>query len=546
MAYLKRFQVQFLLVLGLMFLGGIFFTKSTVHAKEKFPYYIKVNKQQNTVTIYELDENGAYTVPVKAMICSVGYSTPLGTYKTPIKYRWKLLNGDVWGQYSTRVVGGILFHSVYYYKPSDPTSLSWSQYNKLGMTASQGCIRLTVEDAKWIYDNCPIGTTVEIYNGKDAGPLGKPVAIKLKAGTGWDPTDPNPKNPFKDKKPSIKGAKNLTIEWGSKLELKAGITALNTAGYDITSKMVIEGKVDAYKVGKQKVTYSVTDEIGRSVKKTITITVKETKEPPRFTGIKDRGISMEQVVDREFALTGIKAYLSTKEISQKSIDVKIAETEEGFLVTYSVKGSNGLKTTQKANFYKDNTPPYLSGISHKELTKKQVGLSKANLKKLALEGVTVTDDYTSLSKEDIKVSIKAKEDYAFIVTYSVADTAGNVTEEIVQFTYFKDVRIEGVSNVYNLPYGTKVTKPLVSEGIVVLDSDGNDITDDMAVTLSSYADELYKVTYKVYNDEGNLISVVAYFTVMLEPEIEESETEEYEDEEDTFEEDELLEEDSNQ
>jgi len=68
----------------------------------------------------------------------------------------------------------------------------------------------------------------------------------------------------------------------------------------------------------------------------------------------------------------------------------------------------------------------------------------------------------------------------------------------------------------------------------------------MTVTLSSYADELYKVTYKVYNDEGDLISVVAYFTVMLEPEIEESETEEYEDEEETFEEDELLEEDSNQ
>lgn len=39
-----------------------------------------------------------------------------------------------------------------------------------------GCVRLTVEDAKWIAENCPEGTTVEIYDGEDPGPLGKPEA----------------------------------------------------------------------------------------------------------------------------------------------------------------------------------------------------------------------------------------------------------------------------------------------------------------------------------------------------------------------------------
>ena len=68
-------------------------------------------------------------------------------------------------------------------------------YNQLGTTASAGCVRLTVADAKWIYDNCEIGTLIEIYEEDDPGPLGKPEAIKLPEGSGWDPTDPDPENP---------------------------------------------------------------------------------------------------------------------------------------------------------------------------------------------------------------------------------------------------------------------------------------------------------------------------------------------------------------
>jgi len=98
-----------------MLIGNLTFTAKTT-AKSDMPYYIKVNKQQNCVTVYEKDKKGQYTIPVKSMVCSVGGATPLGIFKTPIKYRWKLLMGDVWGQYSTRIVGGILFHSVWYYK----------------------------------------------------------------------------------------------------------------------------------------------------------------------------------------------------------------------------------------------------------------------------------------------------------------------------------------------------------------------------------------------------------------------------------------------
>ena len=170
--------------------------------EDEFPYYIKVNRQQNCVTVYTKDANGEYTIPYKAIVCSTGLynATPTGTFHLSNKYRWRELHGGVYGQYASRITGGILFHSVPYRRKSED-SLYADKYNKLGQQASMGCIRLTVEDAKWIVDNCPSGTTVEIYDDEDPGPLGKPEAAKIDTDSpnkGWDPTDPDEDNPWKE------------------------------------------------------------------------------------------------------------------------------------------------------------------------------------------------------------------------------------------------------------------------------------------------------------------------------------------------------------
>ena len=75
-------------------------------------YKIRINKQQNVVTIYKLDENGKYKA-YKAMVCSVGYGTPVGNHRLGEKIRWHELDGPVYGQYCTRITGHILFHSVW-------------------------------------------------------------------------------------------------------------------------------------------------------------------------------------------------------------------------------------------------------------------------------------------------------------------------------------------------------------------------------------------------------------------------------------------------
>ena len=65
-------------------------------------------------------------------------------------------------------------------------------YNQLGRAVSHGCIRLAAGDAKYLYDNCPVGTTVKIFYGKSKDdPLGKPMPKYVGSwNKNYDPTDP--------------------------------------------------------------------------------------------------------------------------------------------------------------------------------------------------------------------------------------------------------------------------------------------------------------------------------------------------------------------
>lgn len=144
-------------------------------AKDGCPYMIAVNRAASTVTVLALDDEGNYTKPYMAMVCSGGADTPLGFFATPVNYDWRLLAGPSYGQYATRIWDSYLFHTVPYYS-QHKDDIEYDQFNQLGTQASLGCIRLLVCDVKWIYDNCPIGTRVVIYdNADDPGPMGKPA-----------------------------------------------------------------------------------------------------------------------------------------------------------------------------------------------------------------------------------------------------------------------------------------------------------------------------------------------------------------------------------
>lgn len=131
-------------------------------------YLLKISVDKQRVYAYEwsvLDQD--YTSLARTMVCSTGLNatpTPKGTFTntTPV-VRWGYFpKFDCWAQYLYRINGSILFHSVLY-DSADESTLRWGSVQKLGSKASHGCVRLSVEDAKWIYNNCPAGTTIIVY-----------------------------------------------------------------------------------------------------------------------------------------------------------------------------------------------------------------------------------------------------------------------------------------------------------------------------------------------------------------------------------------------
>lgn len=157
------------------------------------PYLIKINKELNCMTIYAQDGGNGYIIPVKSFLTSVGDDTPVGTFKTPEKYRWRLMIHDVYTQYATRLGAGlpILIHSIIY-DAANPMTVWASTYNNMGIARSAGCIRLISGDAKWVYDHCALGTTVQVYNSSVVGPFERPtIAYEIPFEQTWDPSDPN-------------------------------------------------------------------------------------------------------------------------------------------------------------------------------------------------------------------------------------------------------------------------------------------------------------------------------------------------------------------
>ena len=225
-------------------------------ADNGWTYAIKVNRQENIVTIYKLDAAGYYTVPVKAMRCSVSPvgETPVGTFNIAMKWDWLALFDNCYGQYVSQIEGDTLFHSVPYVDTDKSTLETW-EFNKLGTGASLGCVRLCVADTKWIYENCDQGTYVNIFDSDYYGPLGRPVPVTKLSDTenpGWDPTDMVEENPTTGKS-VIYGAESHSIKINENYDVMAGIWAFNSNREDVTDQLKTEGTVDNTKAGRYTV-----------------------------------------------------------------------------------------------------------------------------------------------------------------------------------------------------------------------------------------------------------------------------------------------------
>ena len=148
----------------------VLFSSDAIESEEFVcPYKLVVDVSDQRVYVYQWN-GSSFGTCIKEMICSTGMKgasteTPLGTFQmdgpTGTGEWYWFSTYKCYAKWASRIVGGILFHSVIYSKGK---VLNKTSVRKLGKRASHGCIRLTVEDAQWIYENCPSGTTVVIQD----------------------------------------------------------------------------------------------------------------------------------------------------------------------------------------------------------------------------------------------------------------------------------------------------------------------------------------------------------------------------------------------
>lgn len=132
-----------------------------------YQYRVEISVAKQRVYVYRW-KKGAYSELVKSMKCTTGAvdtPTPLGSFRMggPCGRWYYFQKFECWAQYASRITGGILFHSVLYSEKNENT-LRQGSVDALGTRASHGCVRLSVSDAKWIYNNIPAGTTCRVYN----------------------------------------------------------------------------------------------------------------------------------------------------------------------------------------------------------------------------------------------------------------------------------------------------------------------------------------------------------------------------------------------
>lgn len=145
-------------------------------------YYIVLDLNNQYITVYEEDQNGEYEKIVRRFLCSSGQSgtgkvdpvtgekdigmpTPTGIWRMGGRERFgKFADfGGVYGRYWTQIVGDNYFHSIMFGK-RDVNTMERTAFNNMGSKQSHGCVRLYVEDAKWLYYYACPGTLIEVTN----------------------------------------------------------------------------------------------------------------------------------------------------------------------------------------------------------------------------------------------------------------------------------------------------------------------------------------------------------------------------------------------
>lgn len=328
-------------------------------------------------------------------------------------------------------------------------------------------------------------------------------------------------------KPTIT-VKNRTIKVGEKFNPLEGITAKDSEGTDITSKLrVEENTVDSSKPGNYVVVVSVVDSHGTSAVANYIVEVtqsetptkpdKDTK-PPVIEGLEDitlkvgdrfspkEGITVKDDVDGSPKL----------EVVENTVDTSKPGT---YVVVYQASDASGNKTVQSIKVVvkpKEDVKPLDTEAPKLTVENRRVPIgTKIDL----MQGVSAIDNIDGDITSQVTINkgnLNTDKVGVYSVVYTVKDKAGNVTNKSATIdVYSNKPVIEGSDLTLAV---NEEFKPLT--GMRATDVEDGDITSKLKVTATTVDTKkpgTYKVKYEVTDKDGQTTEFVRKVIVFSKP-----------------------------
>ncbi|PHA81032.1 cell wall anchor protein [Bacillus toyonensis] len=326
----------------------------------------------------------------------------------------------------------------------------------------------------------------------------------------------------KDDVPVLTVPAEATINIGDKFNPMAGVSATDKEDGDITSKVTVDGSVNASKPGTYELTYTVLDSKGHTVIAKQTVTVKQkvetTNEAPVLTVPFTTTLRVGEAFD---PMAGVTA--SDKEDGNLTNKIKykgnVDTSKPGkYIVEYWVVDSKGVNTTATQSvIVKENeeTPDMEPKLTVPTRTTINVG-DKFN----PLSGVKAIDneDGDITDKVTVDGSVDASKPGTYELTYTVSDSKGHTVTAKQTVTVKQKVESKDEDPVLTVP--TEVTlhvgdkySPL--SGVKAIDKEDGDITDKvihMGEVDTSKAGN-FEVKFLVRDVSGNEVTATQKVTV---------------------------------
>lgn len=223
------------------------FDKVTYANADPNKYKLEVDLTNKIITVYEKNSKGKHTKIAKQFICTIGNddtATPTGYfYLNDNRRRFGYFREfDVYAQYWTQVSGGIYFHSILYTQPKEGY-FTRTSYNALGKKASHGCIRMLVEDARWIYYNCPGGTYGILTDSKAKNEKLRQSLIPTASAKNYKPSADQYENTKRDNpKAKLKNNATFTALSGNTETIQKGTIVTVLSSGQKSCRVSIKGK----------------------------------------------------------------------------------------------------------------------------------------------------------------------------------------------------------------------------------------------------------------------------------------------------------------